>query len=784
MASATHEGDNSEKKPLSRRQRLKQVNQTQKWPQQPRIQSPEARAKAYVRASGLTTTTARIKVTQQITPDDDLHSPSVRFGRLLGNPHERTRHQAVLQLQAYLKAKCDISREDNDNDDSSSSPEDSKVGLSEMDLLKLWKGLWHTLYMCDKVPVQQELSSKLAQLIWCVAGTEEEDEFAGQAYLNEYDDDDDDEEEGSDDDDDEEDEEEDNDENGSADGDSDSDSDVVIQGIVKHAHEGDEDSSQDDDDVDEDDEQMLEAPESNNNNNSNNTAEMKHCRGAHLAALFVQTFLRTVLREWGHMDKYRIDKFYTLIRQVMHQVYRYMALRHWNLGIIQLFNDVISEEVLGKEGCNGLRYHLIDLSLHELATVAAGRSGDNPPAMPLTEATFIDCMEPYFYLAQSGGDIADDTIQHRVMENILTKFLNHYSLVSDEAVAAASAQEGEDGDDDNNSNSIDEDCFASREYPILTQVHVGTIGQFIFDLASNGESTREQYRKSLYDLHKQYARRLKLYGEKYDVNLQQQHEQELMRMQQDMLETEEDYEINDNDGDDDDDDDNDDDIPGGNIEDGSNENWNSPEPSKAKKQQDDEPKDTEETGKKGKKDRKRKKRKLEMNEETDEKVTSDLDSSMHISTSMIAGDQENDSDQEHDTKEKKKKKRKKKKARRDSEDSADKSAEEPQEEEIVISAKDVKKAKAGHQKSQQETESEEATTPPTDGSRRVKFGAVNRARSYKASMKALRTANPTTPPAAPEQSILRIKNNAKRKNRKETGLSKKKSQRKKATDYF
>ena len=43
--------------------------------------------------------------------------------------------------------------------------------------------MWYTLYMADKVPVQDELSKRLAELIWCFAGTEEEDEYAGQVYL-------------------------------------------------------------------------------------------------------------------------------------------------------------------------------------------------------------------------------------------------------------------------------------------------------------------------------------------------------------------------------------------------------------------------------------------------------------------------------------------------------------------------------------------------------------------------------------------------------------------------
>ena len=45
-----------------------------------------------------------------------------------------------------------------------------------------------------------------------------------------------------------------------------------------------------------------------------------HCRGAHLVSLYVATFLRTVKREWGNVDKHRVDKFYTAVRLMIREV--------------------------------------------------------------------------------------------------------------------------------------------------------------------------------------------------------------------------------------------------------------------------------------------------------------------------------------------------------------------------------------------------------------------------------------------------------------------------------
>jgi len=174
------------------------------------------------------------------------------------------------------------------------------------------QAMWYTLYMADKVPVQDKLSQILAELMWCLAGTEEDDEYAGQVYMQiteegngVYEDEDgdvmwtevveDDEDEEGDE------EEEENDENAWQDMPSDDDDDEEgneVEGM---------DESEDDEEVDEEEARIAIMNES-------------HCRGAHLVSLYVATFLRTVKREWGNVDKHRVDKFYTAVRLMIREV--------------------------------------------------------------------------------------------------------------------------------------------------------------------------------------------------------------------------------------------------------------------------------------------------------------------------------------------------------------------------------------------------------------------------------------------------------------------------------
>ena len=136
---------------LSKRQRRALgSNPTTTWQQQPRIKSAGARARAYISYAGLADATSTTVTTSAAANDHDtntnnktknsssssvvesllnpqlsLHSPEVKFGRLLGGTDQRSRHKAVVMLREYLKARSDFTNGGN--------------GLSELDLLKLWK---------------------------------------------------------------------------------------------------------------------------------------------------------------------------------------------------------------------------------------------------------------------------------------------------------------------------------------------------------------------------------------------------------------------------------------------------------------------------------------------------------------------------------------------------------------------------------------------------------------------------------------------------------------------
>lgn len=428
-----------------RKKRKAGSNSSTKWQQQPAIKSMVARNNAYLRNAGFTKSKESKEV---MDPQKDfINSPECKFGRLLASPETKIRHATILKLKQYLTLRTE--------------PKNKEGGLSLLDLMKLWKGLWYTLYLCDGAVVQEEVSKVLVGLIWAVGGTIEEDEYAGRVYLE--------------------------------------------LGEETYMHmEADETSASNDDEQPEEildkegDERINDKTISHNINNLHSSdgidhnfaqeEDVKHCRGAHLSSLFVRTYFRTLVREWSNMDKYRIDKFYTLTRLVLREVYRYVASRHWNLGIIRLFNDALYEEVLKINNFgNGVRFHLMDICMDELALV----NSENSTGISLTEATFLDCLEPFFAMLQR----CDSSLLHqRVIEKVILKFLEVYSVVGDNAVYAEE----------------------SKKMPIMDNVHVGTVAQFIFELASDTE-TEDRYRAQLYEIHKTFIRKIKKVGRDVDI---------------------------------------------------------------------------------------------------------------------------------------------------------------------------------------------------------------------------------------------------------------------------
>ncbi|XP_031436159.1 ribosomal RNA processing protein 1 homolog B-like isoform X3 [Clupea harengus] len=111
--------------------------------------------------------------------------------------------------------------------------------------------------------------------------------------------------------------------------------------------------------------------------------------------LYVETFLKTVKREWNGIDRLRLDKFYQLVRFVFRQVFETLKRNEWEESLNGRVLQLISAQLLDGSAPAGLLLHILDLYLSELS-----RAG----AQQLTADQNLSFIEPFCQTAAKTKD--------------------------------------------------------------------------------------------------------------------------------------------------------------------------------------------------------------------------------------------------------------------------------------------------------------------------------------------------------------------------------------------
>jgi ribosomal RNA-processing protein 1 len=88
---------------------------------------------------------------------------------------------------------------------------------------------------------------------------------------------------------------------------------------------------------------------------------------------FLRAFWQTVAREWQHIEALRLDKYLYLIRQYLNASFAFLSRNKWDPALLQQWNDIVEETPLETSDMkipNGLRYHVLDVWVDEMAKVA------------------------------------------------------------------------------------------------------------------------------------------------------------------------------------------------------------------------------------------------------------------------------------------------------------------------------------------------------------------------------------------------------------------------------
>jgi ribosomal RNA-processing protein 1 len=150
---------------------------------------------------------------------------------------------------------------------------------------------------------------------------------------------------------------------------------------------------------------------------------------------FIRAFYRTMQREWGGIDRLRMDKFYNLIRCFQRETFVYLAKSHWRSESIAWVNAILTKGPIGldAEGAAGhvsktpgLQLHMVDIFLEEV-TEALNQG--------ITAETWMLVLEPYIQLL---GSAVDKAVFERVYERVFKE------LAGKKWLAASIEQEDED----------------------------------------------------------------------------------------------------------------------------------------------------------------------------------------------------------------------------------------------------------------------------------------------------------------------------------------------------
>ncbi len=123
---------------------------------------------------------------------------------------------------------------------------------------------------------------------------------------------------------------------------------------------------------------------------------------------FLAAFWRTMCREWSGIDVLRLDKFYTLLRRYVEYSFRRLKADEWS--DVELYTQMLSDIPLHQtnQKCpNGIRYHLADIYLDELAKVVP----EEDAGLPIK-----DLLHPFVALREG---CPTKQVRERVLKEVL-----------------------------------------------------------------------------------------------------------------------------------------------------------------------------------------------------------------------------------------------------------------------------------------------------------------------------------------------------------------------------
>lgn len=98
------------------------------------------------------------------------------------------------------------------------------------------------------------------------------------------------------------------------------------------------------------------------------------------AIVYLYSMWQVMGREWGVLDKYRIDKFFLLQRRYLAAGFQILARSRWNTDIISQHSTMLDSFLQSPKFPLGIKIHILDIFIPELVNVLTSAAPENSPS--------------------------------------------------------------------------------------------------------------------------------------------------------------------------------------------------------------------------------------------------------------------------------------------------------------------------------------------------------------------------------------------------------------------
>ncbi|CAF3384052.1 unnamed protein product [Rotaria sp. Silwood1] len=211
------------------------------------------------------------------------------------------------------------------------------------------------------------------------------------------------------------------------------------------------------------------------------------------ARLYIDAGFATFAREWWGIDRWRLSKFMTFVRCLLRESFVFLKNLKWFKGDIIKFTKMLRQNVLsanGNRSCDGLKLHITDIYLEELAQIGG---------IELKPKRLILLLSPFFNIIKTSEN---EVLTKHVYKNLFLPIIQYSDVGIDpdaeeemETIQPFGRQAIEEEMEMNNENEQQDDTVLQFDYKLLSEKLIKI---------AKVDSCKQRNRKQIYELARKF----------------------------------------------------------------------------------------------------------------------------------------------------------------------------------------------------------------------------------------------------------------------------------------